>query len=161
MPESAARIVQINVSDGGVPKRSIPEASVEPGVGITTDRQADTKHHGGPLQDLCLFRYETIRQLRDEGHPIYPGAIGENLTIEGLALADFTGGTILEIGETVRIELTEAATPCSTIADAFLDGRFVRVSEKQAPDDVRMYARVLTSGIIRPGDTIRTSTTTL
>ncbi len=151
---TSARILQINVSKGGVPKTSVPVASVAPGTGISIDDQADKQHHGGPLQDLCLFRLETLRLLQDEGHPIYPGAVGENLTIAGLAPEQFVGGVRLRLGGTVEVELTEAATPCRNIGAAFADRQFVRISEKLHPEDVRMYARVLSPGEIRPGDKI-------
>jgi hypothetical protein len=41
-----AAIVQINVSDGGVPKLPIGRAIVDE-LGIVGDRHRDVKHHGG------------------------------------------------------------------------------------------------------------------
>ena len=37
--------------------------------------------HGGPERALCLFSLERILELQAEGHPIFPGAAGENITI--------------------------------------------------------------------------------
>ena len=80
---TAGRVLQINVSNGGVPK--LPVEAVDVGErGITIDSQADRKHHGHPEQALCLFAIEQIRVLQEEGHPIDAGSTGENITTEGL-----------------------------------------------------------------------------
>ncbi|HEV8458762.1 MAG TPA: MOSC domain-containing protein, partial [Methylomirabilota bacterium] len=79
---SAGRIVQINISAGGVPKRSVDAAQVTR-LGVEGDAHRDMEHHGGPERALCLFALERIRALQAEGHSIAPGSIGENLTVEG------------------------------------------------------------------------------
>ena len=79
----SGRIVQISVSPGGVPKRPVEPADVT-AAGLAGDAQRDLEHHGGPDRALCLFSMELIRALQAEGHPIAPGHIGENLTVEGL-----------------------------------------------------------------------------
>lgn len=77
------QIVQINLSDGGVPKQSVPSAQVETS-GLVGDRQRNLKHHGGPDRAVCLWSAEIIQMLKEEGHPIAPGAAGENITVAGL-----------------------------------------------------------------------------
>lgn len=148
-----AHIFQINVSRGGVPKLPVSRADIDDN-GITLDDQADKKHHGGPLQNLCLFRLETIVGLQEEGHPIVPGAVGENITTYGLGSDAMKPGTRLRLGSEVLIELTEPAPPCSTIAAAFSDRNFNRINEKKHPGWSRMYARILQGGAIVPGDGI-------
>ena len=151
----SAHIFQINTSAGGVPKRSEPSVQVAPGSGIATDRQNDQVHHGGPLQDLLLYRLETILELQREGHPLYPGAVGENITVAGLEVADLSPGRILQLGDAVEIELTEYASPCHKIGRFFLDGNFNRINPKTSPDAARIYARVLRGGDLRAGDRVR------
>jgi MOSC domain-containing protein YiiM len=69
-------------SDGGVPKHSTDHVTV--GFrGVDGDRQATRAHHGSPWQALCLWSREVIDALVAEGHPIAPGAAGENVTIAG------------------------------------------------------------------------------
>ncbi len=148
------RVLQINVSQGGVPKRSIDRADVDPGSGISVDDQADRVHHGGPLQDLCLFRLETLLELQQEGHPIYPGAAGENLTVAGFPLELFAPGGRFRVGDEVEFELTEYATPCSNLKNYFIDEKVSRISQKTHPESARMYARVLIGGTISAGDPI-------
>jgi len=72
-----ARIVQISVSPGGVPKRPAPAARVT-ALGLQGDGHRAHGHHGGPDRALCRFSPERIATLQAEGHPITPGSIGEN-----------------------------------------------------------------------------------
>ena len=78
-----ATIAQISVSPGGVPKLPVPAARVTE-LGLEGDAHREMEVHGGPERALCLFALEQIRALQAEGHPVVPGALGENLTIEGL-----------------------------------------------------------------------------
>ena len=54
-----ARVHQISISDGGVPKHAVESARIT-STGIAGDRQHDTKHHGGPDRAVCLFSLEVI-----------------------------------------------------------------------------------------------------
>lgn len=148
-----AHIFQINASQGGVPKLGLHEAEVDMS-GVTVDDQADKEHHGGPLQNLCLFRLETILELQEEGHPIFPGSVGENITTMGIGAEELVPGTRLQLGEHVTVILTEYATPCKTIAESFHDKNFNRINSKKHPDASRIYAKVETGGAIAIGDAI-------
>jgi MOSC domain-containing protein YiiM len=77
-------IIQISVSQGGVPKLAVPQAHVTP-LGLEGDRQAHPEIHGGPNRAVCLWSLEVITALQQEGHPIAPGCAGENITLAGLA----------------------------------------------------------------------------
>lgn len=147
------RIFQINVSPGGVPKLPVAEGEVTT-YGLTDDRQQDQKHHGGPERALCLFSLEHILALQEEGHPIYPGAVGENVTVAGLKWEQMVPGARLQLGPGVQIAVTGYADPCKNIAAAFSDGNFNRVSARKETGRARVYARVLTPGRIRVGDPV-------
>ena len=148
------RIVQISVSPGGVPKLPVPSARVTE-LGLEGDLHRDMEHHGGPERALCLFALEQINALQAEGHDVSPGAIGENLTVEGLDWERVTPGSRLELGAGVLIEVTRYTSPCFKIKTRFTDGDISRVSQKSHPGSSRVYARVLTTGVIRQGDTVR------
>ena len=148
------RIVQISVSPGGVPKLPVPSARVTE-LGLEGDLHRDMEHHGGPERALCIFAIEQIRVLQAEGHDVSPGAIGENLTVEGLDWERVTPGSRLELGAGVLIEVTRYTSPCFKIKKSFADGDISRVSQKSHPGGSRVYARVLTTGEIRRGDTVR------
>jgi MOSC domain-containing protein YiiM len=148
------RIAQINISPGGVPKLPVPEARVTD-LGLEGDLHRSTEHHGGPERALCIFPMEQIRVLQAEGHGVFPGAIGENVTVEGLDWERVTPGSRLELGAGVLIEVTRYTSPCFNIKPCFADGDFSRVSQKSRPGGSRVYARVLREGLIRQGDTVR------
>ena len=103
-------IVQINISPGGLPKTPISEAVVQP-LGIVGDDQRDKRYHGGPLQALLLIAAEVVDQLREDGWPIFYGALGENLTTRGLDWKQWRPGQIFRAG-TVLLQLTKPRQPC-------------------------------------------------
>lgn len=148
------RVHQVNVSRGGAPKLPIALARVTV-EGIEGDEHFDVRNHGGPMRALCLFTLEEIERLAAEGHPIFPGAAGENVTLTGLPLAALTPGTQLALGDDLLIEVTSYTSPCNGIAEAFNDGDFTRISQKLHPDESRVYAKVLRVGELRPGDVAR------
>jgi MOSC domain-containing protein YiiM/GNAT superfamily N-acetyltransferase len=148
------RVLQVNVSPGGVPKRPV-EGSVHVGaLGLEGDGHREETVHGGPHRAVCLFAVEAIRRVAAEGHPIAPGSCGENLTTEGIELATLPIGSRLAIGDRLVLELASPDGPCSTIEGAFSDRRFSRIDVRLHPTDSRMYARVLAEGPVRAGDPI-------
>ena len=143
----------INTSAGGVPKLAQPETFIA-AEGLRGDWQRDRRYHGGPQRAVCLYSLELIRALQAEGHPIAIGSIGENLTLSGIDWALMVPGAALEVGA-ARLELTDYAGPCGNIAGSFVDGSFVRVSQKKHAGWSRLYARVLREGAVRVGDPVR------
>ncbi|MEO6578387.1 MAG: GNAT family N-acetyltransferase [Candidatus Limnocylindria bacterium] len=150
---TTARILQVNVSDGGVPKLPVPAAHVALG-GVEGDRQTGETVHGGPHRAVSILGIEVIDRLRAEGHPIAPGTAGENLTTAGFDVSTLDVGTRLVIGDDLVLEISKPTSPCRTIRRSFVDGRFGRLSIKVNPADSRMYARVIREGQVRAGDPI-------
>ena len=148
-----AQVHQINVSNGGVPKRPVDSASITSN-GVTGDRQSDTKHHGGPDRAVCLFSLEVIELLRAEGHPIAPGTAGDNLTLTGLDWSLVTPGARLRFEGGVELEVVSYTVPCSTIRQAFKDSEFKRIKQELHPGQSRVYARVLKEGPLQTGATV-------
>jgi MOSC domain-containing protein YiiM len=145
----------INVSDGGVPKH--PRASAFVSVnGCEGDRQRHLTFHGGPDRAVCIYSLDLIDALRAEGHPIEPGAIGENLTLSGVDWSAIGEGTLLRIGDVI-LEVTKPAFPCKTITSSFIGSDSTRVSEKLHPGWSRWYCRVLNEGAISAGDQVSVS----
>ena len=150
----AGRIVQLSISAGGVPKRGIAEAGITR-LGLEGDGHHDAEHHGGPERAVCLFSLEAIHALAAEGHAIAPGAIGENVTTEGVDWSHVLPGAHLLLGERVLLQVTRYTSPCTTIAPVFVGREFSRVSQKRHPGWSRVYARVLVEGRLRTGDGVR------
>lgn len=147
-----AHIFSLNRSNGGVPKLAVHEAAIT-AAGMEGDWQEDRKHHGGPTRALSLFSLDHILTMQAEGHPIFPGSTGENITIAGLEWDGLQPGTQLRLGQ-IEIEITSFASPCNTIRDSFSDLRSVRISEKVNPGWSRLYASVLKEGTIKVGDQV-------
>lgn len=148
-----AYLYQINVSDGGVPKRSIPEVSITE-QGLTGDRQKTPKIHGGPERAVCLYSLELIQALQADGHSIAPGSSGENLTLAGVNWPRLSPGDHVRIGEHVLLEMTSYAVPCKVNGQWFRDLDFKRISHSRYPGWSRLYARVLHEGVVRPLDRV-------
>ena len=147
------KIVSININkNGGVPKYAVEKAFVGENK-INGDKQKDTIYHGGVDRAVCLFSMDLINELKKEGHPIFPGSTGENITIEGLDWKTLQSGVKLKLGE-VEIQLTGPTTPCKTIAKSFKKAKFVRVSEKLHPGWSRWYGKVLKEGYVACNDQV-------
>jgi MOSC domain-containing protein YiiM len=101
-----------------------------------------------------VYSLERIRALQVEGHPIDMGTVGENVTVEGIDWDLVVPGTRIRVGEEVLLEVTSYTSPCKTIRDSFIDGRFVRISQKLHPGWSRVYTKVLSEGEIRFGDSV-------
>jgi MOSC domain-containing protein YiiM len=148
------RIFQLNRSDGGVPKLGVREAFLSE-TGLEGDRQRDLRFHGGPERALCLFPLELIIELQAEAHPIFPGSVGENVTISGLEWSRIEPGSRLSLGDEALVEITSYTSPCKTIAASFAGGDFKRISQKVRPGDSRLYARVLRPGRLAVGHAVK------
>jgi MOSC domain-containing protein YiiM len=156
-----ARVLQINVSPGGVPKKPIPEGRVT-FTHVAGDDWDDKKHHGLPGQAICLFSAELIEELRQEGFPLFPGAMGENFTTEGLEYRRVRLGDTYSVGSEVTIRITKIRRPCRTITvygEGIIKATYdaaVRAGDTSAPKWGRSgyYAEVLREGVVRPGDPI-------
>jgi len=140
----------INVSEGGVPKRS-QQSAVIGRNGLVGDRQQDLRYHGGPDRAVVLYSLERIQALQSEGHPITPGSIGENLTVSGLDWGALRPGVRLGINDVV-LEITKPADPCRKLTSSFSDGQFGRVSEKSHPGWSRLCAKVVQEGTVKVND---------
>ena len=123
----SGRIFQLNSSPGGVPKLAVREAQVTE-LGLRGDDHNFPDIHGGPERAVCLFSLERILELQAEGHPIFPGAVGENITISGIDWNEVTPGQRLALGNEVLLEITSYTSPCNSIPDSFLDGKSQRIS---------------------------------
>ncbi|MGQ0848685.1 MAG: MOSC domain-containing protein [Actinomycetota bacterium] len=147
---SLGAVVQVNSSRGGVPKLPVADARVL-FMGLEGDNHHDRRFHGGPERALCLFSLDVIEALRLEGHPIFPGAAGENITVSGVDWSTVRPGTRWWIGDRVEIEVTGYTTPCEKNAAWFVDGDFTRMGQRQHPGSSRVYARVLSEGQVAAG----------
>jgi MOSC domain-containing protein YiiM len=153
------RILQINISQGGVPKRPIPRGEITY-QRVRGDDWNNKKHHGVAGQAICLYGVELVTELRKEGYPLFPGALGENLTTQYLDYRTVRIGQTFSIGEEVLIRITKVRVPCRTITiygDGIIKALYdaeVKRGNVHTPKWGRsgFYAEVLRVGTVCPGD---------
>ena len=148
---SAGRIVAVCLGAGGIPKHPVAEGLIG-GLGLEGDRHRYVLH-GGPDRALCLLSVELTRELeRDDVPPAAPGGYGENLLTEGLDLTTLRPGDLLDVGDEVRLQLSDVREPCKVLQA--IDPRFPDLMLGRSG----WMARVLSGGRVRPGDEVRLRT---
>ena len=151
----SGRVVQVNVSRGGVPKLPVDRVFVRR-LGVDGDGHDEPEPiHGGPSQAVCIYSVEAIARVAADGHQAFPGAFGENLTLEGIEMDTLRPGDLLRVGgDGLVLEVTKPDGPCQTIAHYFIERRIARISPGVNPADARWYASVLDEGPVVPGDAV-------
>jgi len=139
-------VMQVNVSNGGVPKLPVATATVGR-LGIEGDKHI-YRLHGGAEKALLMMPSELIDALAQEGFGVYYGALGENLTIRGLPQKEWRAGQRYRVGS-VLIELTEMRAACGKL------NRFGAGIQERIQGESGFYAAVLENGVIQAGDTIQ------
>ena len=156
----AGRILQLSVSQGGVPKLPIPGGEVGP-VGIIGDIQQNKKYHGGPRQALLWITSEGLDELVAAGFPVYPGALGENVTTTGVDRHTVRLGQQWRMGEVI-VEVTKMREPCFKL-DLYGPGiqRAVFEAEVKSGDFFSprwglagFYLSIVKLGTFSPGDPV-------
>jgi MOSC domain-containing protein YiiM len=153
-------IVQVSISPGGLPKSPIAEGLITP-LGIQGDLHAHPNIHGGPQKAILLVASEVLDRLRSLGYPLYPGALGENLTTEGLDVRSLRPGDRLRAGGAM-LEITKPRGPCSALdfygemlKHEIYDERVKALDHtSQRWGMSGLYAAVVQGGPVRPGDII-------
>jgi MOSC domain-containing protein YiiM len=155
VPSRSGRVHQVNVSAGGVPKLPVPGTAVRL-RGLDGDGHTQPEPmHGGEPQAVSIYCIEALARVAADGHTAFPGAYGENLTLEGIDWPALGPGDRLAIGDGgLLLALTKHAAPCQTIAHWFVDRQIARISPRVHPEDARWYARVLVEGPVAAGDAV-------
>jgi MOSC domain-containing protein YiiM len=110
---------------------------------------------------VLLIAAEAVDDLAARGYPVFYGALGENLTTQGLDRTKLRVGQVLRVGA-ARIEITKLRGPCSTlnvygetIQREIYDPK-VKAGDWSTPrwGMSGFYASVVEPGIVREGDPI-------
>lgn len=153
-------IVQVNCSPGGLPKLPV-SGGLLTSVGLEGDRHAHPQFHGGVRKAVLLVAREHIEALRAAGYPLFPGALGENLTTEGLDYRRLPAGARLRAGAAL-LEITQPRTPCAQLwvygeglGDAIFNAEVKKLGAAAPLWGVSgLYAAVIEPGAVSPGDII-------
>lgn len=111
----------------GFSKPAVAAIEIVEGLGVSGDAHAGStvKHRSRVkvdptqpnLRQVHLIAAELLDEVNALGFDVAPGALGENITTQGIDLIDLPRGTILAIGETVRLDVTGLRNPCHQIED--------------------------------------------
>ncbi len=109
------------------------------------------------LRQVHLIHSELFEELKEKGFNVTSGAMGENITTEGIALLDLPKGTLLKIGNKAIIEITGLRNPCAQL-DGLQQGLMKAVLDKDMQGNLIRKAGimgiVLEGGEIKKGDVI-------
>jgi MOSC domain-containing protein YiiM len=127
-------------------------------LGLEGDAQADRRLHGGPDKAVYVYPlehyafWETQRRLAGKGDAaLRHGALGENLTVEGLLEDACWIGDRLAAGTTL-LEVSAVRTPCYKLNVKMGLAHAARLMDQSGHSG--FYLRVLRPGVICAGDAL-------
>lgn len=153
--------MQVSASMGGVPKHAIERAEIT-ARGVTGDAWRHPRIHGTRKRSILMITDEGLDEIRVLGFPVYPGALGENLTTRGIDRRAVRPGQQFRCGSAV-IQITELRVPCNTIRvygkgidRAIFDAQAMQYNPQSPVWGLSgFYASVKQPGVVCPGDPIR------
>lgn len=139
----SAKVIAVCISKNkGERKTPVESVELRENHGIVGDAHAGEWH-----RQVSLLAKESIDKMRKLGLDVDSGDFAENITTEGIDLPALPIGTRLTMGETL-LEVTQIGKECHTRCAIY----------HQAGDCVMpkegIFARVLTGGVVRPGDIV-------
>ena len=136
----------------GIDKRPVDGRRTVGDDHVTGDVQVATDVHGGP--DKAVYAYASEDTLWWEavlGRDLWPGAFGENLTLEGVDCTESVIGDRLRVGP-LLLEVSQPRIPCATLAKHLGDPLMVkRFAQARRPG---IYLRIIEPGDVGAGDTV-------
>jgi MOSC domain-containing protein YiiM len=164
----SARVIAVAKDvDHNFSKQIVPEIEIVAGLGVRGDA-----HEGSTVQHLSrvktdptqpnlrqvhLIHSELFEEVAKKGYVVKPADLGENITTRGIDLLALPQGTILNIGETVKLQVTGLRNPCSQI-DTFQNGLLGAVLDKGPNGALIRKSGIMTiaieGGSVRAGDII-------
>lgn len=124
-------------------------------LGLDGDHQADLSVHGGPEKAIYAYpaaRYrDWIAAFPDLAPRFVAGAMGENLTVEGMIEDDLCVGDVHAIGGAL-LQVCQPRQPCFKLALALGEPRLARHMVRTGHSG--WYYRVLREGSIAAGDAL-------
>ena len=122
----------------------LQETALIAGYGIEGDRKG-----GHPDRHLNIMSYEALAQIAEKGFKVAPGQMGEQIIVTGIDVMTLPSGSHVQIGDAAVFEVVKTRSGCD---------RFEHIQGKpreEAASSIGVMARVIVSGTIRVGDTVR------
>lgn len=138
-----AEVTAVCISEKkGERKKPVEAVELLENHGIVGDAHAGDWH-----RQVSLLAKESIDKMRAMGLDVTNGDFAENITTSGINLTSLPVGSRLQVGETL-LEVTQIGKEChARCAIYYQAGDCVMPKEG-------IFARVLRSGAIKPGDTV-------
>lgn len=129
----------------GTKKENIDEAKLIENYGIRDDAHAGDWH-----RQVSLLGIESIEKMKEMGMDLELdfGDFAENITTEGIELYSLPVGTILNIGDEVKLEVTQIGKECHHGCDILK-----QVGKCIMPEE-GIFTKVVKGGIVKKGDKI-------
>ncbi|CAM5687394.1 Molybdenum cofactor biosysynthesis protein OS=Kitasatospora aureofaciens OX=1894 GN=HS99_0019700 PE=4 SV=1 [Kitasatospora aureofaciens] len=104
------------------------------------------------LRQVHLIHRELLAELAESGFDVAPGALGENITTEGVDLLGLPVGAVLRIGPEAEVEVTGLRNPCVQIEN-YRAGLLKQVVSRA--EDGTLVRRAGIMGVVRAGGPVR------
>ncbi|MFH1242290.1 MAG: MOSC domain-containing protein [Pseudomonadota bacterium] len=139
------KIVSIAISK----KKGTPKVAIEEGVLVEDHGIENDAHAGQWHRQVSFLASESIEKARQKGLNVTFGDFAENIATEGIDWQDVPVGTMVQLGESALVEITQIGKEChSRCAIYYKAGDCIMPREG-------VFARVLRGGRIRPGQGVQ------
>ena len=138
------KVVAVCISEKkGTQKRDIGTCNLIEHFGLEGDAHAGKWH-----RQVSLLARESADIMREKGLNIKDGDFGENIVTKGIELKSLPIGTVLKIGDSIIIRVTQIGKLChDRCAIYYKAGDCIMPREG-------IFAEILTGGTVKAGDEI-------
>ena len=127
----------------GMIKTEVESGIIEEGFGIRDDA------HGGDWhRQVSLLAIEEIEKMNQKGFDVKPGSFAENLCTRDFDLSSAAIGKKIMIGDQIVLEVTQIGKECHTRCAVYN-----KIGDCIMPEQ-GVFTRVISGGVVRPGDSI-------
>ena len=139
------KVAAINISKHkGVRKETVEEVFIRKDFGMEGDAHASSAWH----RQVSLLAMESIIKMKESGVDVGPGDFAENITTEGIDLKNLPISTRIDVGGSVRLEVTQIGKTCHNRCAIYYQAGCCVMPEEG------IFARVIKGGKIRIGDMV-------
>jgi MOSC domain-containing protein YiiM len=143
-PVQKGKVLAVNISeDKGTKKTNVQSCALMKDFGLKGDAHAGSWH-----RQVSLLANESIEKMRAKGLNVGYGDFAENVTTEGVDLVHLPIGTVIHIGNSVILRVTQIGKEChERCAIYYQAGDCVMPKEG-------IFAEVVSEGEVKVGDEI-------
>ena len=138
------KVLAVNVSDEkGTKKTNIQSCTLLKDFGLKGDAHAGPWH-----RQVSLLANESVEKMKAKGLDVGYGDFAENITTEGIDLVHLPIGTMIRIGDSVLLRVTQIGKVCHDRCAIYY-----QVGDCVMPRE-GIFAEVINEGDVKVGDEI-------